>query len=165
MFQKSADGTMTLASRVLLLPYRLGARANIWAWTRKLAPQVAIADGVFLGRFPTAREANVFGTVIDLAAELEKPAAADCRWISFPMIDLVSPPPMIRQQAAIAQEGARRDGTVLVCCAHGFQRSAGVVAEWLVATGKARTPTLARGMLAAAGRPVHLAEATERAVS
>lgn len=165
VFQKSADGSITLASRILLLPYRLGARANIWAWTRNLAPQVAIADGIFLGRFPTAREANSFGTVIDLAAELEKPAAADCRWISFPMIDLVSPPATIRQQAASALEGARRDGTVLVCCALGFQRSAGVVAEWLVATGKARTPTLAREMLAAAGRPIHLAEAAERAVS
>ncbi|RVB16212.1 phosphatase PAP2 family protein, partial [Mesorhizobium sp. M7A.F.Ca.CA.004.05.1.1] len=139
VFQKSADGSITLASRVLLLPYRLGARANIWAWTRKLAPQVAIADGVFLGRFPTAREASSFGTVIDLAAELKRPAAADCRWISFPMVDLLPPPVAIRQQAAGALESARRDGTVLVCCALGFQRSAGVVAEWLVATGRAKT--------------------------
>ncbi|MEI8716259.1 phosphatase PAP2/dual specificity phosphatase family protein [Mesorhizobium sp. ISC11] len=165
VFQKSADGTMTLASRVLLLPYRLGARANIWAWTRNLAPQVAIAEGVFLGRFPTASEANSFGTVIDLAAELEKPATTDCRWISFPMIDLLPPPLAIREQAAGALENARRDGTVLVCCALGFQRSAGVVAEWLVATGRAGTPALAREMLAAAGRPIHLAEATGRAAS
>ncbi|RVD12057.1 MAG: phosphatase PAP2 family protein [Mesorhizobium sp.] len=165
VFQKSADGSITLASRVLLLPYCLGARANIWAWTRKLAPQVAIADGVFLGRFPTAREASSFGTVIDLAAELKRPAAADCRWISFPMVDLLPPPVAIRQQAAGALESARRDGTVLVCCALGFQRSAGVVAEWLVATGRAKTPALAREMLAALGRPVHLAEAIERAAS
>ncbi|RWO65219.1 MAG: phosphatase PAP2 family protein [Mesorhizobium sp.] len=165
VFQKSADGSITLASRVLLLPYRLGARANIWAWTRKLAPQVAIADGVFLGRFPTAREASSFGTVIDLAAELKRPAAADCRWISFPMVDLLPPPVAIRQQAAGALESARRDSTVLVCCALGFQRSAGVVAEWLVATGRARTPALAREMLAALGRPVHLAEVTDPVAS
>ncbi|MER8412289.1 phosphatase PAP2/dual specificity phosphatase family protein [Mesorhizobium sp. M1342] len=165
VFQKSADGSITLASRVLLLPYRLGARANIWAWTRKLAPQVAIADGVFLGRFPTTREANGFGTVIDLAAELERPAAPDCRWISFPMIDLLPPPVSVQQQAAGALESARRDGTVLVCCALGFQRSAGVVAEWLVVTGRAKTSTLAREMLAALGRPVHLAEATDPAAS
>ncbi|TIU37512.1 MAG: serine/threonine protein phosphatase, partial [Mesorhizobium sp.] len=38
VFQKSADGSITLASHVLLLPYRLGARANIWAWTRSLTP-------------------------------------------------------------------------------------------------------------------------------
>lgn len=162
VFQKSADGGITLASRILLLPYRLGAWANIWAWTRNLPPQVAVANGVFLGRFPTASEANGFGTVIDLAAELEKPAGADCRWISFPMIDLLPPPAAIQQKAASALESARRDGTVLVCCALGFQRSAGVVAEWLVATGRAQTPTLAREKLIAAGRPVHLAEATER---
>lgn len=165
VFQKSADGSVTLASRILLLPYRFGAGTNIWAWTRDLAPQVAVADGVFLGRFPTASEANGFGTVIDLAAELERPAGATCRWISFPMVDLLPPPAMIQQQAAVALEKARRDGPVLVCCALGFQRSAGVVAEWLVATGRARTPELAREMLSAAGRPVHLAEATERAAS
>ncbi|MER8752707.1 phosphatase PAP2/dual specificity phosphatase family protein [Mesorhizobium sp. M1050] len=162
VFQKSADGSTTLASRILLLPYRLGARANIWAWTRNLPPQVEVAHGVFLGRFPTASEANGFGTVIDLAAELEKPAGADCRWISFPMIDLLPPPAAIQQKAASALENARRDGTVLVCCALGFQRSAGVVAEWLVATGRAQAPRLAREMLMAAGRPIHLAETTER---
>ncbi|QND59685.1 phosphatase PAP2/dual specificity phosphatase family protein [Mesorhizobium huakuii] len=165
VFQKSVDGSITLASRILLLPYRLGARANIWAWTRELVPQVAVADGVFLGRFPSASEANGFGTVIDLAAELERPAGATCRWISLPMVDLLPPPVMMRQQAAGALEKARRDGTVLVCCALGFQRSACVVAEWLVATGRARTPALAREMLKAAGRPVHLVETTERAAS
>lgn len=165
VFQKSADGSITLASRILLLPYRLGARINIWAWTRNLAPQVAVADGVFLGRFPPASEANGFGTVIDLAAELERPAGATCRWIAFPMVDLLPPPLIVQQQAAGALEKARRDGTVLVCCALGFQRSAGVVAEWLVATGRARTPALAREMLSATGRPVHLTKATERAAS
>ena len=165
VFQKSADGSITLACRLLLLPYRLGARTNIWTWTRKLAPQVAVADSVFLGRFPTASEASGFGTVIDLAAELERPAGATCRWIAFPMVDLLPPPLMVQQQAAGALEKARRDGTVLVCCALGFQRSAGVVAEWLVVTGRARTPARAREMLSAAGRPVHLVEATERAAS
>lgn len=165
VFQKTAEGHVSLASRVLLWPYRLGAGVNAAIWTRKLPPFVAVSDGVFLGRFPTASEASGFGTVIDLAAELEKPAAADCRWISFPMIDLLPPPVTMLEQAASALESARRDGTVLVCCALGFQRSAGVVAEWLVATGRARTPTLAREMLMATGRPVRLAEAKERAAS
>lgn len=163
VFQKTAEGHVSLASRVLLWPYRLGAGVNAAIWTRNLPPFVAVSDGVFLGRFPTASEARGFGTVIDLAAELEKPAAADCRWISFPMIDLLPPPVTMLEQAASALESARRGGTVLVCCALGFQRSAGVVAEWLVATGRARTPTVAREMLMATGRPVHLAEAEERA--
>ena len=68
-------------------------------------------------------------------------------------------------EAVPAIETARRQGTVLICCALGFQRSAGVVAEWLVATGRASTPALAREMLNAAGRPVHLVEIPERAAS
>ncbi|TIV48778.1 MAG: serine/threonine protein phosphatase, partial [Mesorhizobium sp.] len=69
VFQKTADGPVSLASRVLLWPYRLGAKVNVWAWTRKLPPVVAVTDGVFLGRFPDEAEARAFGTVIDLAVE------------------------------------------------------------------------------------------------
>ncbi|TIU03480.1 MAG: serine/threonine protein phosphatase, partial [Mesorhizobium sp.] len=51
---------------------------------------------------------------------------------------------------------ARRHGTVLICCALGFQRSATVIAGWLVASGRSHTPSQARKQLAASGRPVHL---------
>ncbi|SJM30634.1 Protein phosphatase [Mesorhizobium delmotii] len=156
VFQKTADGSVSLASRVLLLPYRLGARINRWVWTRKLPPHVAIADGVFLGRFPTAAEADAFGTVIDLAGELERPRGVTSRWTAIAMVDLLPPSPEAQAQAVAAIEAARGHGTVLVCCALGFQRSAGVVAEWLVATGRSPTPAQAHKRLAASGRPVHL---------
>ncbi|TIO37378.1 MAG: serine/threonine protein phosphatase, partial [Mesorhizobium sp.] len=52
VFQKAADGRVSLASRILLWPYRLGARVNVWTWTRKLPPVVPVSDGIFLGRFP-----------------------------------------------------------------------------------------------------------------
>lgn len=156
VFQKAADGSVSLASRVLLLPYRLGARFNRWAWTRKLPPHVAIADGVFLGRFPTAAEADAFGTVIDLAGELERPRGVTCRWTAVAMVDLLPPSQAAQAQAVAAIEDARSHGTVLVCCALGFQRSAGVVAEWLVASGRSPTPAQAHKRLAASGRPVHL---------
>ncbi|RWL43923.1 MAG: serine/threonine protein phosphatase, partial [Mesorhizobium sp.] len=100
--------------------------------------------------------ADGFGTVIDLAAELERPGDASGRWVSFPMLDLLPPPADTLDQAVAAIEPARRQGTVLVCCALGFQRSATVVARWLVATGRSRTPAQARKQLAASGRPVHL---------
>ena len=131
VFQKAADGSVSLASRILLLPYRLAARINLWAWTRKLPPQVAITDGVFLGRFPTSGEANGFATVIDLAAELERPRGVASRWISFAMLDLVAPACRPLDRAVAAIEAARKHGTV-VCCALGFQRSALSLAEWLV---------------------------------
>ncbi|TIL73359.1 MAG: phosphatase PAP2/dual specificity phosphatase family protein [Mesorhizobium sp.] len=156
VFQKTADGSVSLASRVLLLPHRLGARINAWIWTRKLPPHVAIADGVFLGRFPTVAEAGAFGTVIDLAGELERPRGVACRWTAVAMVDLLPPSPEAQAQAVAAIEDARSHGTVLVCCALGFQRSAGAVAAWLVATGRADTLAQARTKLATAGRPVHL---------
>ncbi|MEI9405474.1 phosphatase PAP2/dual specificity phosphatase family protein [Mesorhizobium argentiipisi] len=156
VFQKTANGRVSLASRVLLWPYRLGARANVWAWTRKLPPVVAVADGVFLGRFPDAAEADSFGTVIDLAAELERPRDAMGRWTSLAMLDLLSPPADTLDKAVGAIEPARRQGTVLVCCALGFQRSATVVAQWLVISGRSHTAAQARKQLAASGRPVHL---------
>ncbi|RUV07513.1 phosphatase PAP2 family protein [Mesorhizobium sp. M1A.F.Ca.IN.020.06.1.1] len=156
VFQKAVDGRVSLASRILLWPYRLGARVNVWAWTRKLPPVVPVSDGVFLGRFPNAAEADGFGTVIDLAAELERPGDAPGRWQSFGMLDLLSPPADTLDQAVAAIEPARRHGTVLVCCALGFQRSATVIAGWLVASGRSHTPSQARKQLAASGRPVHL---------
>ncbi|TJV08823.1 MAG: serine/threonine protein phosphatase, partial [Mesorhizobium sp.] len=149
-------GSVSLASRVLLLPHRLGARINAWIWTRKLPSHVAIADGVFLGRFPTVAEAGAFGTVIDLAGELERPRGVTCRWAAVAMVDLLPPSPEAQAQAVAAIEDARSHGTVLVCCALGFQRSAGAVAAWLVATGRADTLAQARTKLATAGRPVHL---------
>ncbi|MDX8470135.1 phosphatase PAP2/dual specificity phosphatase family protein [Mesorhizobium sp. VK23B] len=156
VFQKTADGHVSLASRILLWPYRLGARINVWAWTRKLPPVVAVADGVFLGRFPGAADADRFGTMIDLAAEMERPRDTPGRWESFGMLDLLPPPADTLDKAVAAIEPARRRGTVLVCCALGFQRSATVIAGWLVATGRSHTPAQARKQLAASGRPVHL---------
>ncbi|RTL93362.1 MAG: phosphatase PAP2 family protein [Hyphomicrobiales bacterium] len=156
VFQKAADGHVPLASRILLWPYRLGARVNVWAWTRMLPPAVPISDGVFLGRFPDAAEADRFGTVIDLAAEMERPRDASGRWESFGMLDLLPPPADVLGRAVAGIEPARRQGTVLVCCALGFQRSATVVARWLVASGRSHTPAQARKQLEASGRPVHL---------
>ncbi|MEQ1952196.1 phosphatase PAP2/dual specificity phosphatase family protein [Mesorhizobium sp. CN2-181] len=156
VFQKASDGRVTLASRLLLWPYRVGAKLNVRAWTRSLPAQVEIADSVSLGRFPSAAEADRFATVIDLAAELARPQGAVCHWLSFPMLDLIASTASQRAEAAGAVEAARATGPVLVCCALGFQRSAGVVAEWLVATGRARDLSGAANLLATAGRPVHL---------
>jgi membrane-associated phospholipid phosphatase len=156
VFQKAADGSVSLASHLLLWPYRIGAKVNLWAWTRKLPPRVPVSDGVFLGRFPTASEANGFGTVIDVAAELEKPHGASCGWVSLAVLDLLPASEQTLTDAVTAIEAARKRGTVLVCCALGFQRSATVAAAWLVDTGRSHTVAQARKLLAASGRPVHI---------
>lgn len=158
VFQKQPDGRVTLASRWLLWPYRIGARINAWAWTRKIAPAVEIADGVCLGRFPLGEEIHRYAAVVDVAAELERPAIAP-HWVAFPMLDLVTPSQSDIEAAAYAVEAARQHtagGRLLVCCALGFQRSARVVARWLVATGRAPDDAAAIVQIRACGRPVVL---------
>jgi membrane-associated phospholipid phosphatase len=157
IFQKEADGTVSLASRLLLAPYRLGAKVNAWAWTRRLPARVEIADGVFLGRFPRSSESSGYGSVIDLASEFARPFGPTPAWASIAAMDLVQPTATDLERAAQAIEAARAHGTVLVCCALGFQRSAGAVAHWLISTGRAKDLAAAEAMLRKAGRPVHLA--------
>lgn len=163
-FQKNFDGSVSLASRVLLWPYRVFAKINAWAWTRALPASVKVAEArgengqattVFLGRFPSAAEAAEYDAVVDLTAEFARPRHADTKWQSVPMLDLVQPETNDRDLAAFIVD-AYNDGTVLVCCALGFQRSASVAAEWLVRSGKAATRSEAETILRASGRPVHL---------
>jgi membrane-associated phospholipid phosphatase len=157
VFQKAEDARVTMASRWLLAPYRLGARINAWAWTRTIAPAVEVADGVWLGRFPHGDEADPYAAVVDLTAEFERPATAP-KWTALPMLDLVTPPDDVLEAAAHAVETARQaaSGKVLVCCALGFQRSARVVVRWLVITARAPDEAAAIASIAAAGRPVVL---------
>ena len=136
VFQKSPDGNVTLASRLLLLPYRLGARINAWAWTRRLPPAVEIADGVHLGRFPDRSEAGAYSAIIDLTAEFARPRGQRASWHAVPLLDLVKPDAGDIDRAA-ALIASHEDGTVLVCCALGFQRSALAIVRWLVVTGRA----------------------------
>ena len=161
VFQKDFDGNVSIASRILLLPYRLCARFNVWAWTRRLPPAVDIGEGmteaatVSFGRFPTAREANDYDVVVDVTAEFVRPRGVTAKWQSVPMLDLAPVSEIDRDLAAFIVD-AFNDGTVLICCALGFQRSASVAAAWLVRTGRAATLEQAAAMLAASGRPVHL---------
>ncbi|RWF76409.1 MAG: serine/threonine protein phosphatase, partial [Mesorhizobium sp.] len=66
-----------------------------------------------------------------------------CRWTAVAMVDLLPPSQAEEAQAVAAIEAARGQGTVLVCCALGFQRSAAIVANWLVASGRSPTPAQA----------------------
>ena len=135
-FQKDARGHMSLAARILLGPYLAGAFVNSRLWTRHEQKPVAVGDGVWLWRIPLAREAAAFGTVIDLCAELPGAATAGT-WRCIPMLDLVPPEPAQLRYAAACIDGARASGTVLVCCALGYSRSAAAVATWLVTSHRA----------------------------
>ncbi|MBL8882768.1 MAG: phosphatase PAP2/dual specificity phosphatase family protein [Hyphomicrobium sp.] len=134
-FQKSTYGHQSLAVRLLLWPYRLGALINSRAWTQALESRIEIAANVWLGRIPSQPASGL--SVIDLTAEFIRPAGAGM-WRSVPALDLVTVPPHLLREAAREIEYARtKHPPVLVCCALGFSRSAAAVAAWLVATGRA----------------------------
>lgn len=139
-FQKDAQGRPSFAARWLLMPHRLGAWINSRLWTRREPPAVRIAAGVLLGRMPMTREAKQLGIthVVDLSAELSSPQSVDVR--AVPMLDLIVPDAAqlrIAAETIEAQRVAAGDsGTVLVCCALGYSRSAAAVAAWLLHTGR-----------------------------
>ena len=140
LFQKNNQGQMSLAARILLLPYIQGVRINIWAWTRHLPASVQVAGAVHIGRFPRRADAATHH-VVDLAAELPAPARNPL-WHSIPMLDLVPPDPADLCRAArmleeICRSQKCRGQTVLTCCALGFSRSAAAVVSWLAAYGRA----------------------------
>lgn len=160
IFQKGPDGRTTRASALLILPYRIGARINAFAWTRGMGSSTEIADGVFLGRSPRTGELPEFACVVDLAAELTRPAKVNPSWVSVPMLDLVAPAATELEAAAQAIEAARRaagpNAKILVCCALGFQRSASAIARWLVLSGRVADEAAAEAMLLKSGRRVVL---------
>lgn len=139
-FQKDAQGRLSFAARWLLLPHRFGAWINSRLWTRREPPAVRVATGVLLGRMPTTREAKRLGIthVVDLSAELSSPHGVDV--CAVPMLDLIVPDAARLCTAANAIEAQRvaagDTGTVLVCCALGYSRSAAAAAAWLLHTGR-----------------------------
>lgn len=138
-FQKRADGSMSLAARLLFAPYQLGAFLNSRWWTRREPSAGEVRPGVNLGRIPSRfdRAPGNYGSVVDLAAEL--PAWPRIPTQAVPMLDLIAPPVTKLVAASQAIEAAREHGTVLVCCALGYSRSAAAVATWLLASGEAGT--------------------------
>jgi hypothetical protein len=134
LFEKTPDGRINPVTRILLLPYLIAARLNARRWTRRDANPAEIAPGLFVGRFPRAREAACFASVIDLSAEFAQPGGIGS-WQSFPMLDLAAPAPEILRQASAAIATAPRP--TLVCCALGYGRSIAATAVWLVRSGHA----------------------------
>jgi membrane-associated phospholipid phosphatase len=155
-FQKDANGRLSLAARWLLAPYLAGAWLNSRWWTRR-APQPAhIADDVWIGRMPGARDdLAAFAGIVDVSAELSLPVSAPAARV-VPMLDLVTPEPATLGRAVRAIEASRERGPVLVCCALGFSRSAGAVAAWLLSTGRVPDAAQAIGRVRDARREIVL---------
>ncbi len=140
-FQKRADGSLSPASRWLLAPYVWGAWINSRLWTRGLNRADAVVPGLLLGRIPRRAELDSLdiAAIVDVSAEL--PCTPGARaYANVPMLDLLPPGADQIARAVTAITAASQSGTVLVCCALGFSRSALAVAAWLLATQRANSP-------------------------
>ena len=134
LFQKTEEGTLSIASRWLLWPYLMAARINAALWAQRIPEPVEIAPRLFLGRVPSLVYPDL--RVIDVSAELQAPARADA-WVAYPMLDLVAPSPRdLCAAAKITDDTYRGTQTdVRICCALGLSRSAATAAVWLATYG------------------------------
>jgi protein-tyrosine phosphatase len=63
------------------------------------------------------------------------------------MLDLLTPPQPQLEEGVAAIESFASQRPTLVCCALGYERSASVVAAWLVSTGRAASMEQAVAMI------------------
>lgn len=150
--------------RVLLAPYLLGARINVWWWTAGLPVHVPITEGISLGRMPlSARELERgrFDSILNVSAELSCPPS-NIAHDAHPMLDLLPPRTEQLEIGADKLEALRRRGPVLVCCALGFSRSAAVIAAWLVRYRHMSAADAARSVQARRPQMVLSVEVIER---
>ncbi|MFV1847514.1 phosphatase PAP2/dual specificity phosphatase family protein [Stenotrophomonas maltophilia] len=164
VFQKRADGRLTMAARWLLAPYLGAAWINSRVWTRRAPQPVPVMDGVWLGRIPSAALLPPLRGVVDVCAELScrAPGAAYAR---VPMLDLVVPTPAQLREAAEAIERLRVQGPLLVCCALGYSRSAASVATWLLRSGHATDADAAVAIVRSARRSIVLHDSHLQAIA
>ncbi|WP_313299731.1 phosphatase PAP2/dual specificity phosphatase family protein [Stenotrophomonas sp.] len=164
VFQKRADGRLTMAARWLLAPYLGAAWINSRLWTRRVPQPVPVLDGVWLGRIPCTALPTPFVGVVDACAELSC-RAPGAGYASVPMLDLVVPEPEQLREAAEAIERLRAQGPLLVCCALGYSRSAASVATWLLRSGRAADADAAVAIVRSARPGIVLGTAHLRAIT
>ena len=136
VFQKQADGRLSAAATVLLLPYLVGVRLNMAYWLSGKAKMVRVRDDVWIGS--VSGISDDLPAVLDVCAEYPRPHYRGAYRV-LPLLDMVAPSENDLVQAASLLEALRRQhGKVLTCCALGYGRSAAVVFTWLLVYGGCR---------------------------
>ena len=136
VFQKQADGRLSAAATVLLLPYLVGVRLNMVYWLRGKAKTARVRDDVLIGS--VSGISDDLPAVLDVCAEYPHPRYRGVYRV-LPLLDMVAPSENDLVQAASLLEALRRQhGKVLTCCALGYGRSASVVLTWLLVYGGCR---------------------------
>ena len=188
VFQKQADGRLSAAATVLLLPYLAGVRLNMAYWLRGKAKTAWVRDDVLIGSVLGVAKiqhcGGVFGqksasqakspqplvisddlpAVLDVCAEYPRPRYRGA-YQTLPLLDMVAPSENDLMQAASLLEALRRQhGRVLTCCALGYGRSAAVVLTWLLVYGGCRDLAQATAELKQARPQMVLPPETAKAV-
>lgn len=140
------NGTLSPSAEWCLLPLLLATWLIQRRWLKRQPGWREITPGVFFGRSLTAREAATMAAgsplaVLDLTAESNAPTffREHTHYLNLPLLDLVPPLPadVARCVDFIREHQAQR--RVFIHCQLGLQRSATVVAHWIVASGSAET--------------------------
>ena len=162
VFQKQADGRLSAAATVLLLPYLAGVRLNMAYWLSGKAKTAQVRDGVWIGS--VSGISDDLSAVLDVCAEYPCPRyRGACRVL--PLLDMVAPSENDLMQAASLLEALlRQHGKVLICCALGYGRSAAVVLTWLLVYGGCRDLAQATAELKQARPQMVLPPETAKAI-
>ena len=137
-FQKQANGHFPFAITILYLPYFAIMWLNSRLWNLKNKPADFIMDSVYLGRIASHNtlQTKRIVSIVDLCAEL--PIGQFNGYYSLiPVLDMT---PLSIKQCQLAAETIdqfQKQGSVLVCCALGYSRSATAVIAWLLLTKRA----------------------------
>ncbi len=136
VFQKQADGRLSAAATILLLPYLAGVRLNMAYWLHGKAKTARVRDDVLIGSVSGISDG--LPAVLDVCAEYPRPRYRGA-YRALPLLDMVAPSENDLVQAAVLLEELRQQhGKVLICCALGYGRSAAVILTWLLVYGGCR---------------------------
>ncbi len=114
---------------VLLLPYLIGVRLNIWFWLKGKAKSHRLIGNVSVGSITVAKQ---FSRVIDVCGEYPCLAKVE-HYRCLPLLDRITPAPItLCQIADEIEKQYNTDEPVLVCCALGYERSVSAIVTWLV---------------------------------
>lgn len=137
-FQKQANGHFPFAITILYLPYFAIMWLNSRLWTLKNKPADFIMDNVYLGRIASHNtlQTKRIVSIVDFCAELPI-GQFNGHYSLIPVLDMT---PLSIKQCQLAAETIdqfQKQGSVLVCCALGYSRSATAVIAWLLLTKRA----------------------------
>ena len=162
VFQKQADGRLSAAATILLLPYLAGVRLNMAYWLRGKAKTARVRDDVLIGSVSAISDG--LPAVLDVCAEYRRPRYRGA-YCALPLLDMIAPSENDLMQAALLLEALRRQhGKVLTCCALGYGRSAAAVLTWLLAYGGCRDLAQATAELKQARPQMVLPPETAKAI-